>query len=139
MAYRLGAQQEAKLRACDDLKHSLANRFCRNKTPIQLVTWGHISKLSRLLTQDGGEWHLCKADREAAYKQLPISPDDQWAEIVAMRHPTSGKWFGFVTRTPVFGSVAALLHYNILSGIWKALASHLLGTPQWCILATFPP
>ena len=49
--------------------------------------------------------------------------------MVALRHPTSGKWFGFVTRTLVFGSVAAVLHYNILSRIWSALCCHLLGIP----------
>ena len=106
---------------------------------MQLVTWGHIAQMSLVLARDGGELRLFKADREAAYKQLPISPDDQWTAIVALCHPTSGKWFGFATRTLVYGSVAAVLHYNILSSIWTALVCQLLGIPFWGTLVILPP
>ena len=129
MAFRFGVQQDSKLRACDDLKHSLTNQCCWNRTPIQLVSWDHLARLSRLLSKPGEEWHLFKADHEAAYKQLPIDPADQKTAIVALRHPKSGKWFGFITRTLVFGSVAAVLHYNILSRIWTSICCRLLGIP----------
>ena len=129
IAFRFGAKQDAELRACDDLKHSLANRCCWNKTPIKLVSWGHLAQLSSITTEQGDEWHLFKADHEDAYKQLPIAPDDQQTAIVALRNPTSGNWFGFATRTLVFGSVADVLRYNVLSRIWAALCVRLLGIP----------
>ena len=107
----------------------LGEPLLQEQTPIHLVTWDHIAHLSRMLTKDGGEWHLFKSDHEAAYKQLPISPDDQWGGIVALRRPASGKWLGFATRTLVIGSFAAVLRYNILSAIWTAPVFQLLGIP----------
>ena len=38
VAFRFGAKQDSKLRACDDLKHSLTNQCCQVSTPIQLVS-----------------------------------------------------------------------------------------------------
>ena len=72
---------------------------------------------------------MSKSNREAAYKQLAIEPADQWAAIVALRRREAGKWFGFVTRALVSGSVAAVLRYNIISRIRTALARQLLGVP----------
>ena len=69
---------------------------------------------------------MFKADHKAAYKQLPIDPSDQASAIVALRHPLGGKWYGFVTRTLIFGSVAAGLHYNVLSRILTALVNRYL-------------
>ena len=43
--------------------------------------------------------------------------------------PHSRKWFGFVSRTQMFGSVAAALRYNAMSGICAEIASRLLGIP----------
>ena len=129
IAFRFGAKQDAKLRACDDLKHSLTNRCCWNKTPIKLAPRGHLAQLSSIMAEQGDDWHLFKDDHEAAYKKLPIAPDDQQTAIVALRHPKSGNWFGFVARTLVFGSVADVLRYNVLPRIWAALCCRLLGIP----------
>ena len=131
VAVRFGAQEDANHRDCDDPKNRWAIRCFRNRTPIHRVTWGHIDQIPSILTKDGCEWRLIKADREAAYKQPPIAPADQWAEIVALRRPNSGKLLGFVARTLVFGSVSAVLRYNALSRIWTAPARHLLGRPCW--------
>ena len=73
------------------------------ETPIQLVSWGNIAQLTNLLASKGGDWVMFKADRKAAYKQLPIDPADQASAIVAPRHPMGGKWYGFVTRALIFG------------------------------------
>ena len=130
VAYRFGAQQDIKLRARDALKHSLGHRFRRSRTPAHLATWCHIAQISRLITKDGGEWHLFKADHEAAYKQLAIAPSGHWAAIVALLHPTSGKWFGRVTRAIVSGPVADVMRYNILSRFWTSPVCHMLGIPR---------
>ena len=124
--FRFGAIRTNKLRACDDLKHSMTNLACTAETPIQLFSWGNVAHLPNLLASKGGDWVMFKADHKAAYKQLPIDPSDQASAIVALRHPLGGKWYGFVTRTLIFGSVAAGLHYNVLSRILTALVNRYL-------------
>ena len=129
IAFRFGVLQQDKLRACDDLKHAMTNLACVISTPNQLLSWDHISQLSQLMSEKGGDWVLFKADHESAYKQLPIRPSDMKASIIALRHPSSGKWFGFVTRTLIFGSIAAVLHYNVFSRILAELTIRCLGLP----------
>ena len=115
--------QADKLRAFGDLKHSLTNLACAVDAPIKLVSWGHMEQLSRILAEKKIDWGMIKADHVAAYKQLPIDPSDQACAIIAPRHPTSGKWYGFVTRTLIFGAVAAVLHYNLPPRAITALAN----------------
>ena len=137
VAFRFGVKKGSKLRACDDLKRSLTNQCCQVRTPIQLVSWDHSAQLSQLCGGDSDESHLFKADHEAAYKQLPIAPSDQCTAIVAIRRPQSMKWFGFVTRTLVFGSVAAVIHYNILSGIWSTIFARPMLIPPLSYFGDF--
>ena len=47
-----------KLRACDDLKHSVTNLACSVETPNRLVSWDHLAQLSHLLSEGGGDWFL---------------------------------------------------------------------------------
>ena len=104
--------QPDKFRACDDLKHSMTHLACSVHTPIQLVSRGHIACLSQLLSRDGGDWVLVKADHEAAYKQPPIDPRDRRHAIASLRNPLTHTWQGCVARTWICGSVAAVLRYN---------------------------
>ena len=76
--------------------------------------------MSRALSNGVGDWALFEADQEADYKQLPIDPADQRNDIVATSHPTARQWRGLATRTLIVGSVAAVLHYNVLSRILEA-------------------
>ena len=87
---RFGVQHGVKLQACYDLQQSLANRCCWNRTPTLLATCDHISRLSRLMSAEGGEWRLFAADREAEYKKRPISMDGQKTAIVSLRRPPLG-------------------------------------------------
>ena len=112
IAFRFGVEQAEKLRACGDLKHILSNLSCSVATPIKLVSWGRLAQLNQTLAKGGVEWGMFRADHEAYYKQLRIDPE-------ALRRPKSGKRFGFATRTPVFGAVAAVLHYNVSPAIGK--------------------
>ena len=72
---------------------------------------------------------MFKADCKVAYKQLPIDPADQATAIAALRHPSEGKWYGLVTKTLIFGSVADVLRNNLLSRILTALVNRYLGIP----------
>ena len=129
ISFRFGDLQADKLRACDDLKHSMANLACSVHTPMQLVSWDHLEQLSRTLTSNGGDWYLFKEDREAAYKQLPLDVNDQRHTILALRHPPTGRWFGFVARTLIFGSIDAVLRYNVFSRLIASLDNRCLGLP----------
>ena len=137
VAFRFGAEQGANVRACDDLKHSLTNSACAVLSPIQLVSWGHLSQLCRRSCGTGRDWALLKADHEAAYKQLPIAPADQARAIIAPRRPVSGKWRGFPSRTLMFGATADVLRYNLFFRLLTALVSRLFEIPLICFFGDF--
>ena len=137
IAFRFGVEQAAKLRACDDLRHSMTNSACSVMTPIQLVSWDHLAQLCRRSCGKSRDWALIKADHEAAYKQLPLRPEDQFRAVIALRCPVTGKWFGFVSRTLMFGATAAVLHYNVFSRLITALVNRVLGIPLICFFDDF--
>ena len=95
VAFRFGVSQDYKLRACGDLRHSLTNEACAVLTPIQLVSWGNSAHLFKTMCGADRSWRLFKADRQAAYKQLPLRPADQLAAVIALRRPISGCWYSF--------------------------------------------
>ena len=113
VAFRFGVEQASKLRACDDLRHSLANQACLIATPIQLVSRAHLAQLCKRSCGDGRDWALFKADHEAAYKKLPLAQADQRKAVIVLRRPTSGKRPGFLSRALMFGATAAVLRYNV--------------------------
>ena len=137
IAFRFGAEQAAKLRACDDLRRSLANSACSVLTPIQLASWGHLAQLCRRSCGESRDWALLNADHEAAYKQLPTRPSEQAREIIASKRPVTGKWLGFASIALVFGATAALLRYNVFSRLIAALVNRLLGIPLICFFDDF--
>ena len=137
VTFRFGVEQAAKLRACDDLKHGLTNTACAVRTPIQLVSWGHLAQLCRRSCESSRGWALLKADHVAAYKQLPLVPAGQAEAIIALRRPKSGKWYGFVSRALMFGDTAAVLHYSVFSRLVTALVNRLFGIPLICFFDDF--
>ena len=54
IASRFGAEQGAKLRACDDLRHAKTNLAFVVATPTKLVRWDHMAQLSNLANANGG-------------------------------------------------------------------------------------
>ena len=46
---------------------------------------------------------MAKADHADAYKQLPVTTNDEPAAVVTLRHPVDGEWYGFIPRTQLFG------------------------------------
>ena len=109
IASRFGVELAEKLRACDDLRRSLANLAFHVTTPNQLVSWGHISQISSLLNNWAGDWELFKADHGAARKQLLLDINEQDAAIISPRNPHDRLWYGFFSRSLVFGSIAAAI------------------------------
>ena len=69
---------------------------CTVDTPIQLLSWDNVAKISSIPVADGGEWVMFKEDQKAAYKQLPIGPADQATAIIALNHPVESRRCGFL-------------------------------------------
>ena len=136
IAFRFGVEQSDKLRACDDLCHARTNLACVVETPIKLVSWDHLAELSNLANTSDRDWALFKADHEAAYKQLPLDYNHTKLAVIALRSPVDGQWYGFLSRTLMFGAVSAVLHYNVLPRLLSELVSQLLSIPVLCFLMT---
>ena len=116
--------------ACDDLKYSKANELCAAKTPISLPTWDHIGQMTISVAPSARQWPFLKTDHTAAYKQLPLRPDNADLAVIALRGPVYGRWAAFRSRNLVFGSTAAALHYNCRSRCLAALISKTFGIPM---------
>ena len=52
--------------------------------------------------------------------------------IIELRHPESGRRYGFRARALVFGSIAAGIRYNVFFRLIAALFNRLFGTPPIC-------
>ena len=130
-AYRFGVQQAEKLRAVDDLKRSRTNEATAVTTPINLPSWDHIANMCIFFRKQGETRPLAmaKADHADAYKQLPLKAEDEQAAVVTLQSPEDGKWYGFIPKTQLFGSTAAVLHYNCLSRVIASLACRILKLP----------
>ena len=129
IAFRFGCEQTDKLRGCGDLKDSLTNTACAIRTPITLPGWDHIAAAARILADRRCSWSFGKVDHKAAYKALPIRPEDSRYAVIALWGPKRLIWCGRRTRTQLFGSTAAVLHYNGISRIIASLLSRLLVIP----------
>ena len=129
LAFRFGVSQADKLRGCDDFKDSLTNMTCRVQSPITLPGWDHIASATRSLSATRQSWAFGKIDHRAAYKALPLRPTDSDYAIIALWNPKTRTWHGFRPKTQLFGSTAAVLHYNCLSRIIASMACRLLHIP----------
>ena len=70
-----------------------------------------------------------KADREEAYKQLPMGPGHRNIAMVSLRNPDTGEWVDFPPKALLFGAVAEVLHYNCFSRLLSVLFNKIFGVP----------
>ena len=56
ISFRYGVEKAGKLRAFDNLNHSVANLACSVHTPILLASWDHISHMVRFLAKKEMTW-----------------------------------------------------------------------------------
>lgn len=129
IAFRFWAEQSNKMRACDDLGRARTNLACVVETPIRLVSWGHLTDLKILANAGKRDWALFKADREASYKQLPMRASHAKLAVVARRSPADDQRYGLISRTMMFGAIAAFLHYNALARLPEEQFASLFGIP----------
>ena len=135
-AFRFAAIQGEKIRACDDLRHSLTNQACAVLTPTKLVSWDHVSHISNKFASKGLDCHFFKADHRADYMSLPVCPIQTKLAAVVLKNPPGGIWYAFTSRTLLFGSISSVLHYNILSRAIDELMSIIFGIPAVCFSTT---
>ena len=119
------------------MRHSLTNRACAVLTPTKLVSWGHVAHISNLFDSQGLECHFFKAYHRAAYKSLPVCPFQTKLAAVVLENPEGGEWYAFTSRTLLFGSIASVLHYNILSRAISELVGKISGIPIVCFFDDF--
>ena len=91
-------------------------------TPIKLVSCGHVALISNLFASQGLEFHFFKADRMDAYKSLQLFPSQTKLAAVVLKNTDDGERYAFTSRTLLFGSIASVLLYNILSRAISELA-----------------
>ena len=84
--FRFAAVQMDKIRACDDLKYGCVNVACATRTAITLPTWGRIGQICIDVADTNRAWSFFKLDHKAAYKNLPLNPDQADACIVTLRN-----------------------------------------------------
>ena len=129
IVFRFGSLQADKLRGCDDLRDSMTITACTIRTPITLPGWDHIAAASRILAGTRCSWSFGKVDHKSAYKALPILPRDSRYAVIALWNPDEKRWCAFWPRTQLFGSIAAVLHYNCFSRVIATLICRLLLIP----------
>ena len=129
LAFRFAAPQGDKNRACDDLRHSLTNRATAVLTPIRLVSWGHVAEISNRFRRDGARSEFSKCDHKSAYKALPVDPQETWFAVITLKCPSDGKYYAFISRTQLFGSIASVIHYNVFARIIAELFTVIFGIP----------
>ena len=128
-AFRFPVSQLGKTRACDDLKYGRVNPCASDATPTKLPTWDHISQMCLGVSDSAAPWSFFKADRESAYKNLPLKPDQAPLCVVTLRSPGDGLWYGFAPKTLLSGASAAVRHYNCFSRIIAVLINLIFGLP----------
>ena len=127
IAFRFGVDQADKLRACGDLRRNTANLYCTVWTPIKLPTWDRLSQLCLNIRTSDREWAFFKADRQAAYKKLPLAPEHQRLAMVALRDPVTDEWKASPPKALLFGATSAVLHYNCFPRLLAALVNMTFG------------
>ena len=108
----------------------MTNLACCVATPIRLASWDHLAEMCRRISSSNKDWHLFKADHEAAYKQLPLEWEHSSLAVISLRSPTDHCWYGFMSRTLMYGAIAAVLHYIVFSRIIAELMCRVMGIPM---------
>ena len=85
--------------------------------------------MDKSIHTSGIDWPFLKGDHASAYKQLPLDPKYANLTVVALRHPASGRWVGFVPKVLLFGAASAVLHYNCFPRSLAVAINRYFGIP----------
>ena len=156
---RFGIEQRGKLRPIDDLSESFVNAAYGAAETVDLraldeVVWS-AAALMRMIYHQGyyefaladgrvlkGPVHaslrqtetwkglrLKTVDLRAAYKQLPINPDDAAKSVVSLKEPGADEPKGFILKVLPFGGAASVVAFNRVARLLQRIVQEL------CIMA----
>ena len=130
-APRFGVRKADKIRAGDDLEKSFASEATFISTPVNIPTWRHIAQMCLFFDLRGEIRTLAMAEagRADAYRQFPLRTEDELTAAATLRNYQDGLFFGFAPGTQLFGSAAAVLHYNSFSRLVASLICGVLRIP----------
>lgn len=129
IVFRSPVIPHGKTRACDDCNQARVNEFCQITTPISLPNWDHVAECARRVALSHVDWDFAVSDQFAAYKCAPILPDRIKYCDIAIWDPYLNKYRAFKPLTQLFGATAAVLNYNVSSGIIASLATRISAIP----------
>ena len=129
ISLRLGVDQADKLRACDDLNHNDVDLYFTVWPPIKLPTWDRIAQMRLNVRPSRETREFPNADREAAYKQLPMRPAHANLAMVALRDPITSRRIAFHPKALPFGPTSAVLRYSCFSRLSATLFDGIFGIP----------
>ena len=114
-------------RARDDIRHSTTNLARDVKTPIKLPSWRRTSETPRPRANTEYDWAFSKSYYGAAYRQHSLCWEKRSRDSMALHTPSDGRMYGFMSRTVMFGSIAAALRGNVLSRILSEIVGRIFG------------
>ena len=128
--YRFAVQQSDKHGAVDSLKRG-SNEATAVQTPINLPSWGYSAQMRDLVHFRGERRPLAmtKVDYAEARNRLRLSGKDGLVAAVTLRSTPDGLRCGFVPRTQLFGSPAAILPCASLSWVIASLVCRFSEIP----------
>ena len=85
IAFRFGARQMGRLRACDVLKRPNASLACAAGVPLKLPTLGHVAQICPPAGTGPMAWSCSKAANEIEYKTRPVDHTEENMAVVALR------------------------------------------------------
>ena len=149
---RFCVEQGSKLRPIDDFCENRLNQTFSSVGEITLKTMDHVTWAVLILCKhslhEGGmsfrlstgefftgevhdDWKhgatfkATTIDLKAAYKQLPLHPEDKNKGVVTLANPCNGNVQFFLMNTLPFGAAASVLHFNHISALLWALGCQL--------------
>ena len=127
---RFAVVQPDKTRPCGDARRSGGNLVTRQTRKVTLSTLDHVQgQIARTRSVFQERLLLWKRDHKAAYRQVPLHPEELRLAVVVFRHPETKQLVFFVHRALPFGFVASVTQYNRISQAIAFLANRVLLVP----------
>ena len=129
---RFGVAQSDKIRPCDDAKRSHLNEAAFIDSKLSLSGVDDFLSLAAYVSETfpDQETVFFKRDHGAAYRQIPIAPDEIPKAVVVFCHPLSKKKIYYVHTALPFGAVASVHYYNRVSQAVTHIARKYLLIPM---------
>lgn len=109
---RFGVDQGGNVRPCDDFLRSYLNRTVWCSRKLKLPQVDDFCALASACFAAGLTPQFWKVDHEAAYRQIPLRPDQRRLAVVVFCDPVSGERRFWIHRSLPFGALAAVYAYN---------------------------